>query len=59
MNRRGMVIRVKPEKVEEYKRLHAAPWPEVLDTLGRHHVRNYSIFLHAHLLRPRGGLLLV
>jgi hypothetical protein len=31
MKRYGMVIKVKPEKFEEYKKLHAAVWPEVLD----------------------------
>ncbi|MCL6526251.1 MAG: L-rhamnose mutarotase [Thermaceae bacterium] len=50
MQRIGMVIRVKPEKLEEYKRLHAQPWPGVLETLRRVGVRNYSIFQHADLL---------
>ena len=27
MTRYGMVIGLKPEKVAEYKRLHAAVWP--------------------------------
>ena len=30
MKRYGMVINVKPEKIEEYKKLHAAVWPDVL-----------------------------
>lgn len=50
MRRIGMVIRVKPEKFEEYKRLHANPWPGVLETLRRANIRNYSIFHHAGLL---------
>ena len=33
MQRYGMLIKVKPEKLEEYKRLHAAVWPEVLKTI--------------------------
>ena len=45
MQRIGMVIGVKPEKIEEYKRLHAAVWPEVLAMITACHIRNYSIFL--------------
>lgn len=50
MRRIGMVIRVKPEKLEEYKRLHAEPWTGVLETLRRAGVQNYSIFQHGQLL---------
>ncbi|MFZ5992823.1 MAG: L-rhamnose mutarotase [Deinococcota bacterium] len=50
MERIAMVIRVKPEKLEEYRRLHAEPWPGVLEALRRVGVRNYSIFHHAGLL---------
>ncbi|HBF30199.1 L-rhamnose mutarotase [Rhizobium sp.] len=45
MQRMGMVIGVKPEMLETYKRLHAAVWPEVLDLIGRCNIRNYTIFL--------------
>ena len=41
----GLVIRVKPEKLTEYKRLHAAPWPGVLEQIGRSKIQNYTIFL--------------
>ena len=41
----GFVIGVKPERIEEYKRLHAAVWPEVLATITACNIRNYSIFL--------------
>ena len=44
MKRVGSVIRLKPEKYEEYKRLHADVWPEVLATIRAAHIRNYSIF---------------
>ncbi|NSW76012.1 MAG: L-rhamnose mutarotase [Candidatus Atribacteria bacterium] len=46
MKRYGMVIRVKPEKLEEYKRLHANPWEGVLKTIKECNIRNYSIFYH-------------
>ena len=45
MKRVGMVIRLKPEAEEAYKRYHAAVWPEVLETLRQCNIRNYSIFL--------------
>jgi L-rhamnose mutarotase len=45
--RYGRMIRLRPEKYDEYKRLHEAVWPEVLQTVRRCHIRNYSIF-HAH-----------
>lgn len=45
MRRMGMVIGLNPGKVEDYKRLHAAVWPEVLDMISKCNIRNYSIFL--------------
>ena len=44
MRRYGHVIKVKPEKLEEYKRLHAAVWPDVLKMIRECNIRNYSIF---------------
>ncbi len=44
MQRYGMVIKVKPEKLEEYKALHAEPWPAVLDRISACNIRNYSIY---------------
>lgn len=45
MQRMGMVIGVKPEMIAEYKRLHAAVWPEVLALISDSNIRNYTIFL--------------
>ena len=45
MQRIGMVIGVKPERIEDYKRLHAAVWPEVLAMISACNIKNYSIFL--------------
>ena len=39
-----MVIGVRPEKLEEYKRLHAAAWPGVLKKIKECHIENYSIY---------------
>ena len=45
MRRYGMVIGVHAEKIEEYKRLHAAVWPDVLEMISQCNIRNYSIYL--------------
>jgi L-rhamnose mutarotase len=42
--RYGWVIKVKPEKLDEYKALHADPWPEVNKMLKECNIRNYSIY---------------
>ncbi|NOU88716.1 L-rhamnose mutarotase [Paenibacillus sp. LMG 31460] len=44
MNRYGSVIKVKPEKLEEYKRLHANVWQDVLKMIHECNIRNYSIY---------------
>ena len=33
------------EKIDEYKKLHAAVWPDVLKMIKQCHIRNYSIYL--------------
>lgn len=43
--RMAAVIRLRPEKAEEYERLHAAVWPEVLATIAACQIRDYTIFL--------------
>ncbi|RAZ91647.1 L-rhamnose mutarotase [Mesorhizobium hawassense] len=45
MQRMGMVLGLKPEKVEEYVRLHAAVWPDVLSMISTCNIKNYSIYL--------------
>ena len=45
IERYGMIIGLKPEKVAYYKKLHAATWPGVLKMIKKCHIRNYSIFL--------------
>ena len=44
MTRYGQVIRVKADRLEEYKRHHAAVWAAILDMIGRCNIRDYSIF---------------
>ena len=43
--RHAFVIGLKPEKMEEYKKLHAEAWPEILELIEQSHIRNYSIYL--------------
>jgi L-rhamnose mutarotase len=45
MKRYGSIIGLKPEKVEEYKLLHANVWPGVLQVIKQCHIDNYSIYL--------------
>ena len=45
MQRMGRVIKLKPEVIPEYKRIHAAVWPEVLKAIRDSNIRNYTIFL--------------
>jgi L-rhamnose mutarotase len=45
LKRYGMVTGLRPEKVEEYKQLHAAVWPGVLKTITACNISNYSIYL--------------
>ena len=45
MQRMGMVLRLKGDKVEAYKRLHASVWPEILARISACNITNYSIYL--------------
>jgi L-rhamnose mutarotase len=44
MERHGSVIRIKPEKLEEYTRYHREVWPEILEMIKKCNIRNYSIY---------------
>ena len=46
MKHYGMVLGLRAEKVEEYRKLHAAVWPDVLKMIKECNIRNYSIYLH-------------
>lgn len=43
--RYGMVIGVKPEKLDYYKELHADAWPGVNQQIRKSNIQNYSIYL--------------
>lgn len=44
VKRVGQIIHLRAGKFEEYKRLHAAVWPDVLETIRKANIRNYTIF---------------
>ena len=50
MLRIGVTIGIKEDKIEEYKKLHAKVWPEVLENLTELNFKNYSIYLHNNVL---------
>jgi L-rhamnose mutarotase len=45
VERYGMVIGIRPDKIEYYKKLHATAWPGVLAKIRECHIRDYSIYL--------------
>jgi len=58
MKRYGWVIGLRAEKMDEYKRLHAAAWPDVLKMIKACNIQNFSVnlakiqgklYLFAHL----------
>jgi L-rhamnose mutarotase len=42
--RLGFVLRVKPDRVDEYVFAHREVWPEMLEALKSAGIRNYTIF---------------
>ncbi|MBE0704793.1 MAG: L-rhamnose mutarotase, partial [Afipia sp.] len=45
MKRYGMVIGLRADMIDAYRKLHAAAWPDVLRMIKECHIRNYSIYL--------------
>lgn len=45
MERMAQVIRLRPEALVEYKRIHATVWPEILALISACRITNYTIFL--------------
>jgi L-rhamnose mutarotase len=44
MKRFGSVLKLPAENYAEYKALHAAVWPSVLEQIKKSNIQNYSIF---------------
>ncbi|MEY3026051.1 MAG: hypothetical protein RL136_2076 [Planctomycetota bacterium] len=45
MKRVCFLLKVKADRLDEYRVRHRSVWPEMLDALRRHGWRNYSLFL--------------
>jgi L-rhamnose mutarotase len=45
MKRIGFILKVKQDKIEEYKRHHEHVWPDMLDALRAAGWHNYSLFM--------------
>lgn len=50
IQRFGQIIKVKEEKLDYYKKLHANVWSEVNDRIKKSHIKNYSIYYYGGLL---------
>ena len=42
--RSAFVLRVRPDKLDEYIRAHREVWPEMLEAISAAGIRNYTIF---------------
>ena len=51
MERVSFLLRIRPDRMQEYLQVHTEVWPEMLDALSAAGWRNYSLFL-----RPVDGL---
>jgi L-rhamnose mutarotase len=45
MKRVGFILKIRQDKIEEYKQHHKVVWPEMLDALRRTGWHNYSLFM--------------
>jgi L-rhamnose mutarotase len=45
MKRVGFLLKVRPDKIQEYKQHHRKVWPEMLAALRRTGWNNYSLFM--------------
>ena len=45
MNRIGFILKLREEKIHEYKKHHKKVWPEMIEALKKTGWHNYSLFL--------------
>jgi L-rhamnose mutarotase len=45
MKRVGFLLKVRPDKIDEYRARHKAVWPEMLNALSAAGWHNYSLFM--------------
>ena len=41
MERHAMIIGIKEEKIEKYKKYHKNPWPEIKDCIIKSNIKNF------------------
>jgi L-rhamnose mutarotase len=46
--RSAFVLRVRPNKIDEYLEAHRNVWPEMLEAIRAAGIRNYTIFRHGN-----------
>lgn len=46
--RSSFVLRVRPDKIDEYVEAHRNVWPEMLEAIRAAGIRNYTIFRHGN-----------
>ena len=46
MERHAMIIGIKEEFIDEYKKYHANPWPEIKDCITNSNIKNFSIYIY-------------
>jgi L-rhamnose mutarotase len=46
--RSAFVLRVRPDRIDDYVAAHGNVWPEMLDALHAAGIRNYTIFRHGN-----------
>lgn len=44
MERHGSIIKIRPDRLEDYKKCHASVWPGVLRKIKECNIQNYSIY---------------
>lgn len=50
MQRYGQIIKIKKEKIQKYKNLHAKPYERVCEMIKECNIQNYSIYLFGEYL---------
>ncbi|MCI1958058.1 MAG: L-rhamnose mutarotase [Clostridia bacterium] len=50
VKRYASVSRLKPEKADYYKHLHANIWPQINDMIKQCNIQNYSIYFYNNIL---------
>ena len=50
MERHAMISGIKEECIDEYKKYHANPWPEIEECIANSNIKNFSIYIFKNTL---------